>query len=701
MICLFIHQGLLMAEDKPLPRKVHVLYGWDAKIVEKPAIQPLDTMTAELLQMPLEWLGYECHYLPSTTPQLPALTARNSAGILLDGELSIRAADQLRVAQWLISAKKAGVPLIFVGAFAFTEPDARQVLRHELGLRGSLEAIKDIPSVTVVKEPQGVFKGETKLALNRQGFHDFQAPEGAEVHAELSTQVEEQELRYQPVFFASWGACWFEPCMIQRASQDNFLFFVEPYEFLSRVLNVHGPMPAPDATTRDGKRIFYSHIDGDGFASMSQFKGHPFCAEIVRDRILKVYPFPVTVSVIESEISGEAATTRDEDVPRLKSISKEIFAMPKVQAASHSYAHPYQWDATDSNPGIYDAPCMKLKPQVNYKAIDLAREIKGSVDYINRELLPPEKKVELFLWSGNTRPGMKALSILQEMGLENMNGGNTIISRLYPGIAGVAPRSMEWADGQLQIHAANQNEFMYANGWQGPFYGGFAEVIDTFQRTELPRRLKPVNVYYHFYSATNLSSTRALEKIHRWCMTQPLQPITALEFAKIVRDAHRTIITQKGPRHWVMNNQGDCRTFRLPKSVGEPDLKQSSGITGWVEHTGSLYIHTNGQPRIELVMTDAKAEPVTESQAQLRLVSSNAKIAFHRMSTHRVEFDFDCPLPGEIEFAGLPAFQECSLNVDGDIQQVVADAKGHTNLKLPTSGHVILKSNLPHHVSLR
>lgn len=694
-------QLVAFGEETPRPRVVHVLYSWDAKIVEKPSIQPLDTITAEMLQMPLEWLGYECHYVPSTTAKLPPLSVKNSAAVLLDGELNIREVDQQRIAQWLISAKKAGVPLIFVGGFAFTEPESQQLLRDELGLSGSLETVKDVQQVTVLKEPQGIFKGETKLAPNCQEFRDFQAPDGAAVLAELATTVEDQELHFQPVFFASWGACWLEPCLIQRASQDHFLFFVEPYEFFSRVLNVHGPLPAPDSTTLDGKRIFYSHIDGDGFASMSQFKGHPLCAEIVRDRILKVYPYPVTVSVIEAEISGDALTTRDEDVPKLKAISREIFALPHVQAASHSYAHPYQWDVTDSNPGIYDAPCMKLKPKVAYKPVNLEREIKGSVDYINRELLPADKKVEIFLWSGNTRPGVKALSILKQMGMENMNGGNTIISHLYPGIAGVAPRSIQWADGELQIHAANQNEFMYANGWQGPFYGGFAEVVDTFERTELPRRLKPVNVYYHFYSATNLSSTRALEKIHRWCMTQPLRPITAHQFARIVRDAHRTTISQKGPRHWVMNNQGDCRTFRLPNNLGEPDLKNSSGITGWVEHAGSLYIHTNGQPRTELVMVDAKAEPLPESQAHLRLISSNAKIAFHSTTAQRVEFDFASALPGQIEFAGIPAFQECSLSVDGDSQKVQADAKGHVTLNLPSSGHVVLNSNISRYASLK
>lgn len=291
---------------------------------------------------------------------------------------------------------------------------------------------------------------------------------------------------------------------------------------------------------------------------------------------------------------------------------------------------------------------------------------------------------------------MKALSILREMGMENMNGGNTIISHLYPGIAGVAPRVVEWPDGQLQINAANQNEFMYANGWQGPFYGGFADVVDTFERTELPRRLKPVNVYYHFYSATNLSSTRALEKIHRWCMEQPLHPVTALQFAKIVRDAHRTVITQKGPNHWVMHNQGDCRSFRLPKNLGQPDMKRCSGVTGWVEHGDSLFIHTSGQPRTELVLAAALPEPPPASQAHLRLRGSTAALAFQRLSASVAEFDCQSVLPGRVDFSGWPAGQPCTVSVNGQVSDHRADALGHLQLSLPTSAHVFISAPLPH-----
>jgi hypothetical protein len=446
--------------------------------------------------------------------------------------------------------------------------------------------------------------------------------------------------------------------------------------------------------------LFYSHIDGDGFASLSDFKGHPFCAEMVRDRILKVFPVPITVSVVESDIRGWSEGLEDEWQPQIKEVARSIFALPNVQAASHSFSHPYLWDPNDPNPGVYNESNLQLKPEANYPDIVLDREIRGSIDYIDQELLPLGKQVELFLWSGNCRPGTQALHILRDLGMENMNGGDTIVSRLYPGIGGVAPRVTAWDD-ELQINAANQNEFMYANGWQGPFYGGFAKVIDTFERTESPRRLKPVNVYYHFYSAMNLSSLRALEKIYRWCMEQPLHPVTALAFAQQTRDAWRTRVFDAGPRHWHVVNDGHCRTLRLPKSAGVPDMAQCSGVTGWSEQGASVYVSLNGQAVTNLVLTDAKAAPLAANEAHLYLHASDSEIEFTKLEAWRAEFVMRWEGESDVTFGGLPAGVTGVLYVNDQQRSVTTDERGFLNLSLPRAARVRLEFDRSRYVSSR
>ena len=100
-----------------------------------------------------------------------------------------------------------------------------------------------------------------------------------------------------------------------------------------------------------------------------------------------------------------------------------------------------------------------------------------------------------------------------------------------------------------------------ASDWRGPFYGGFRDVIDTFKRTESPRRLKPVNIYYHFYSASRIGALRALREVYDWSVAQPLHDMTASEFAKLTRDSRATRILQTDERSWCVVNDGKLRTF--------------------------------------------------------------------------------------------------------------------------------------------
>jgi hypothetical protein len=53
-------------------------------------------------------------------------------------------------------------------------------------------------------------------------------------------------------------------------SEANYLYYwrINPYQFFKQAFQIDG-VPAPDVTTLNGHRIFYSHIDGDGFKGYS------------------------------------------------------------------------------------------------------------------------------------------------------------------------------------------------------------------------------------------------------------------------------------------------------------------------------------------------------------------------------------------------------------------------------------------------
>ncbi|MCB1209615.1 MAG: hypothetical protein KDK97_09830, partial [Verrucomicrobiales bacterium] len=686
-------EGVSLAPLSERSRRILVLFGWDPLATEKPVMWPVDTMTAELFQTTLEYMGYEVDYLDVGQQSLPAVADLGYAAVLLDAELVVPAPMEVGMVRWLTEVKARKVPILFAGGFPFSREDAAGEFAVNFGLRGSTQAMSHLSRVEIKETDEAFIHSETPIQPRATDYKDLAAPDGAHVILGLRAIGDDGTLlRFDPVFLADWGGMWLEPYIILRASADSSLFYIDPYKLLAAWLEPLGVFPAPDATTRDGQRIFYSHIDGDGFASDSDFKGHPFCAELVRDRILKVFPFPVTVSVVEADMGALAAGLRDGDEGKIQELAKSIYALPHVQAASHSFSHPYQWDPDDPNPGVYDEAFMALKAVANYTKVDPEREIRGSIRYINENLLPADKRVELMLWSGNCRPGRRALEVCRELGVENMNGGNTIISRLYPGVAGIAPRVIPWA-GELQINAANQNEFMYANGWMGPFYGGFADVIDTFERTEEPIRTKPVNVYYHFYSATSLSALRALEKIHRWCASQSLHSVTARQYAGIVRDAWRTRVYELGNRYWLMANAGDCRTFRLPASVGRPDLASSLGVTGWAEKGDDLFIHTNGSAETILKMQDTRIDPPSASEAYLRLVGASSELTVHNHETWKFSFTIKDLRPTSVMLAGLPAGAECDLSINGELTTQKTDERGRLTLSLPNSADVMVDAS--------
>jgi len=177
--------------------------------------------------------------------------------------------------------------------------------------------------------------------------------------------------------------------------------------------------------------------------------------------------------------------------------------------------------------------------------------------------------------------------------------------------------------------------------------------------------------------------------------------VTALQFAQLTRDAWRTRVFDLGPRHWLLVNDGHLRTFRLPSDAGVPDMVASKGVRGWTEHAGSLYIHTNGQPRTELVLTDAKPQPPAPADAHVYLAASEAEIQFEELSAWKVDFKTTGMTDSQIEFAGLPAKTLCEVIINDQPSTVAADEKGHVHFSLPPNSHVILDASRSRYASLR
>src|SRR5690606_29489232 len=171
----------------------------------------------------------------------------------------------------------------------------------------------------------------------------------------------------------------------------------------------------------------------------------------------------------------------------------------------HSYSHPFFWSQLDDATGKRrpmderfrlsgDADRPFNMPVPNYE-IDVDREILGSIDYINSRLAPPNKKVEMFLWTGDAWPNALALRRASDAGVLNMNGGSTIITRRHSSWTNIAPYGVAVGDrpNEYQVYAATMNENVYTGDWEGPFYG-FERVLETFEMTDRPIRFKALDI---------------------------------------------------------------------------------------------------------------------------------------------------------------------------------------------------------------
>jgi hypothetical protein len=339
------------------------------------------------------------------------------------------------------------------------------------------------------------------------------------------------------------------------------------------------------------------------------------------DDILRRYTIPTTVSIIEGEISGKGLYPQLSN--RLEHAAKNIFSLTHVEIASHSYSHPFAWQTVYTQ-GVKQPhlpiPGYALTPD------RVAREIEGSVRYIDQQLAPPQKSTQVFLWTGDSNPSVEALGVVYTHGLANMNGGETTITKQNNSLTAVAPLGIQKGP-YLQVYAPNQNENRYTNLWTGPFYG-YQQVIETFQLTERPRRYKPINIYYHTYSASKKASLTALHKVYDWALAQPVNPVFVSEYVQLVQDFSRMVVTQS-EGGWQLLNVGSTTEVRVPQSAGYPDFDASRGVLGYADHGRERYVHLDPSRSPFLVLTQDRPK-------QPYLVSTNGNVLNWNRSQDRI-----------------------------------------------------------------
>jgi polysaccharide biosynthesis protein PelA len=392
-------------------------------------------------------------------------------------------------------------------------------------------------------------------------FHELKILEGkfeALLHLKTPAQVESK-----PVFLAPWGL---------YAQGDKILFtgprhrkwLINPFQLLSRVFTAR--FPIPDTTTLQGKRIFYSHVDGDGAFSKTEVRRHLICAEMAKF-LLTDYRYPIGISFITHELSS-----RFEGAKRLQKAARELFALDHVEPASHTHSHPYSWkmalSAYPAQPGEDtsvewgEASAFAKKDG----SLDLSLEVDHSLRLISA-LTPQNKEVKTLYYSGDCSPTLTHLQYLKSKSVLAFNGGDSFFDDQHPSLTYVHPLT-RFVDGLRQVYSSNSNENLYTHLWTRQFWG-FRRVIETFERTGSPIRIKPINLYYHFYALEKRSSYNALKTIYDYIgkKAPSLRFISPSNYIQLVKNFFEIEIQQLGKQRFRIRQARFLKDFRWPGKV--------------------------------------------------------------------------------------------------------------------------------------
>lgn len=402
--------------------------------------------------------------------------------------------------------------------------------------------------------------------------------------------------------------------------------------------------PIPDTTTINGKRIFYTHIDGDAFINISHIDREKISGRILTDKIFNKYKLPTTVSFIAAELNPMY-----EGKKQYLNYAKEIIEKPYIELASHTYFHPLSWEVEPKRYEIeayLDAPGKyKGGPITAYKTpnnkLDYNKEIIESINYLNRELASKNKKSNFILWSGSCEPPEIALKIASENNIINMNGGDSRFDKDKPSYSHLYPLYRKQGN-YFQNYSSFSNEIPYTNNWTGPFSGQI-KLIQSFENTEKPIRIKPMNLYYHFYSGERLSSLNTIDKILEYSIKKNILPIFASEYAKIIEGYRTTKIVQISKYEYKITNTQKLKTLRVDRPNLKPDYKLSKNIIGHKVINNSLYLYLGGEESSKLILTtkELSLPHIIESDYQVEKIEYNKnKISIVAKSKWKKEISF-------------------------------------------------------------
>jgi hypothetical protein len=684
-------QAALQPVNRPLARTILAVYdSGQYKDVR-------DTRIHRLLEMPLNHLGLVVRY-HDLQRGLPPLDQMEDVRGIVTWFRTDSVANPMEFLQWEEHAIDSGKRFVIIGDLGVSKdrqgrPTPVSAINHFLARIGF--RIENWTPVTydqrVVYQNPAVIGFERPLPAVLPSFDRVQIID-PQVRSHLIVRRGSDASTDAPLVLTGPHGGWVATGFTHFAnfSQDQFQWYINPFEFL-RLALAADEVPKLDTTTLSGRRIYYSQIDGDGWRNLSEvtryLREKGSAARVILKEVMEPFPdLPVTVGPIAGDLDPDWFGTAES-----LGVAREMFSLPWVEAGSHTYSHPLDWEslyqssASEAHAHVqtriskvtawfdparwttlnrtlerYAQPTAdegktlrRGHSQVRSYTLfpfDPDQEIAGSIAFLN-QLLPPGKRVELLQWSGTTMVPEVVLRAAQRAGVRNINGGDTRLDPEFNSYAWVAPLSRQV--GTLrQIYSSASNENTYTNSWNERYFG-FRYLRETLHNTESPMRVKPFNVYYHMYSGEKEPGINAVVENLKYARSQELAPIATSQYAAIVDGFHSARIVETGHRRWRIDNRDSLDTVRFDHAENEwVAWAASSGVVGQRHFQGSLYVALDSADRAPVIalVPSGKVPPVTRPY----LIESRWMISKLRPLAEGFEFQAQGFGPGEMEWAVAP-----------------------------------------------
>ncbi len=647
-------------DEEPVARTVLALYDG----AREP--DPADTRVHRYAEAVLNHLGFVVAYHDIREPLPDPETVRTYAGLLT--WFAAPPAARGRYLAWAETAVRSARKLIVLGATGgeFWSADMRgiQAILGEIGLTHDRRAIEATLGTRVVAEQRGLTRFERAPDPVVPGYDVVHATVRAEADVWLELGVPDRAGGGASVAVAvtrrgGYAAAGFE--LAEDRGLDRARWLIDPFAFFGRILSAD-PWPVPDVTTVSGRRLYFSHVEGDGLNDVvGERQSRMLVAQRFLSDIVEAYPdLPLTFGLTPGDLDPRLGGN---ETPR--ALVAQIWGAAQVEPAVASYTRPFDWpffarysrerEIARAAAARHDLPAGILRTEDPDPAVqarwsvsrgrefprqylarpfDLGTEIDTAADTA-RALLPVGKTLRLYLWTGNAKPFEAAVAATRRRHLLNMNGGESRFDADYASVAHLAPLARP-VGAERQIYAGAADEIPVEKAWR-PIRTGLRGFAATLANTGWPRRLKGYNLHYHLASLADPEALRIVRGYLDEARTAALVPIAASTYAAMVEGFFEAAVTRFDSGRWRVARRGAVQTLRLD-GAGERrvDLGRSRGVMGQTRYADALYLTLD--PAVEPVEIVLASGPAAAA-APVSLVESRWQLAHLQRDEHGWRFE--------------------------------------------------------------